>query len=85
MPDPKTREEMRRWAADLQQAERAYWETVSRYVVLTPENEGEPKKRPSRVFDVAAVREFESAELARRKAADDFHAMLKRRARAMEE
>jgi hypothetical protein len=85
MPDSQAREEMRRWAAGLQQAERAYWDTVSRYVVLTTENAGEPKKRPSRVFDVAAVREFEAAELARRKAADDFHAMLKRRARAMEE
>ena len=85
MPDTQAREEIRRGAAGLQQAERAYWDQVSKYVVLTPDNDGEPRKRPSRVFDVAAIREFEAAELARRKAADGFHAMLLRRARAMEE
>jgi len=78
-------DEVRRWAETLLQSERTYWDLVSKYVVLNPAVPGEPKKRPSRVFDVAAVREFETAELNRRKAADSFHAMLKRRARAMEE
>jgi len=77
-------DEVRLWAASLQQTERAYWELVSKYVVLSAPNPGEPRKSPSRVFDLAAVREFEAAELARRKAADNFHAMLKRRARAMD-
>jgi hypothetical protein len=85
MSDTQAGEEVRRWAAGLQAAERAYWDQVSKYVVLSPENAGEPKKRPSRVFDVAAIREFEAAELKRRKAADEFHAMLMRRARAMDE
>jgi hypothetical protein len=78
-------DEVRHWAETLQQAERTYWERVSKYVVLNPPTPGEPRKRPSRVFDVAAIREFEAAEMNRRKAADSFHAMLKRRARAMEE
>ena len=85
MPETQASEDIRRWAAGLRQAEQAYWDRVSRYVVLAPECAGEPKKRPSCVFDVAAVREFEAAEAARRKAADDFHALLMRRARAMEE
>ncbi|TFH34454.1 MAG: hypothetical protein E4G93_05320 [Dehalococcoidia bacterium] len=78
-------DEVRRWAEALQQAERTYWELVSKYVVLSQPTPGEPRKRPSRVFDVAAIREFETAETNRRKAADSFHAMLRRRARAMEE
>jgi hypothetical protein len=78
-------DEVRRWAEALQQAEQTYWGLVSRYIVLSPSAPGEPKKRPSRVFDLAAVREFEAAEASRRKAADSFHAMLRRRARAMDE
>jgi len=85
MADTQAGDEVRRWAAGLQEAERAYWDQVSKYVVLTPESAGEPKKRPSRVFDVAAIREFQAAEMERRKAADEFHAMLMRRARAMED
>ena len=54
-------------------------------IVLSPPTPGEPRKRPSQVFDVAAIRESEAAEMNRRKAADSLHAMLKRRARAMEE
>ncbi len=69
----------------LQQSERTYWELVSRYIVLSPPNSEEPRKRPSRVLDLTAVREFEAAEAGRRKAADSFHAMLRRRARAMDE
>jgi hypothetical protein len=78
-------DEVRRWAEALLQAERTYWELVSRYIVLKAPVPGEPRKSPSRVFDVAAIREFETAEINRRKAADSFHAMLRRRARAMEE
>lgn len=82
---PMQGDEVRLWAGSLQQAERAYWELVSRYIALSPPSPGEPRRSPSRVFDLAALREFEAAELARRKAADSFHAMLKRRARAMDE
>lgn len=78
-------DEVRQWAEALRQSERSYWELVSRYIVLNPPAPGEPTKRPSRVFDLAAVREFEAAELNRRKAADSFHSMLRRRARAMDE
>lgn len=78
-------DEVRRWAEEVRQAERAYWDAVAGYVVLNPSAPDEPRKRPSRVFDVAAVREFESLESHRRKAADRFHAMLRRRARAMED
>ncbi len=82
---PQQGDEVRHWAATLQQAERAYWDLVSKYVVLGAPVPGEPRKSPSRVFDVAAVREFEAAERERRKAADSFHAMLRHRARAMDE
>lgn len=78
-------DEVRRWAEALQQSERSYWDLVSRYIVLSAPIPGEPRKRPSRVLDLTAVREFEAAELNRRKAADSFHAMLRRRARAMDE
>ncbi len=78
-------DEVRRWAEEVKQAERAYWDVVARYVVLSPPSPGEPQKRPSRVFDAAAVAEFEALELNRRKATERFHSMLKRRARAMGE
>ncbi len=85
MISPMQGDEVRLWASSLQQAERSYWELVAKYIVLGAPGPGDPRKSPSRVFDLAAVREFESAEMARRKAADSFHAMLKRRARAMDE
>ena len=81
----KQGDEVRRWAEAVQQAEREYWELISKYIVLGNPGPEEAKKRPSRVFDVAAVREFETAEMNRRRAADSFHALLKRRARAMDE
>jgi len=77
--------EVRRWAEALRQAEHLYWDLVARYVVLTEAEPGGPRKRPARVLDLTAVREFEAAESARRKAADTFHAMLRRRSRAMDE
>ena len=82
---PMQGDEVRLWAAALQHAERTYWELVSKYIVLGAPGPGELRKTPSRVFDLAAVREFEAAEIARRKAADNFHSMLRRRARAMDE
>jgi len=78
-------DEVRQWAAALQQYERSYWDLVSRYIILTPSAPGEPKKPPSRALDLTAVREFEMAELNRRRAADGFHSLLRRRTRAMDD
>lgn len=79
------RDELRRLAEVLRQAEKDYWERVSRYLLLAAPGCGEPGNRPTRVMDLAAIREFEAAELSRRNAADAFHALLRRRARAMQE
>ncbi|MBN1857428.1 MAG: hypothetical protein JW846_10815 [Dehalococcoidia bacterium] len=72
-------------AADLQQAQNDYWNLVARYINLNHPNAGESRRIPLLTLDLVAVREFESSELKRRRAADAFHAILRRRARAMDD